>query len=47
MCVGSDSKCDWIRTVLPAFDKQFAFQPCSLEVALSIISLKVDLEVRP
>ena len=37
-CVESNSKCDWIRIILPSLDKKFAFQTSSLVVALLIIS---------
>jgi len=47
VCAGSDSSWDWINTVLPALDKQLAFQPCSLLVALWIIFLKVVFEGLP
>ena len=30
---GKASRCDWIRTVCPALDKQLAFHPSSLDIA--------------
>jgi len=42
MYAGSNSKCDCMRIVLPALDKQFGFHPSNFVVALLIISWKVE-----
>jgi len=41
VCAGRDSKWDWIKTARPALERELAFHPASLEVALLIISWKV------
>jgi len=44
---GNDSSWDWIKTALPAFDKQLVFQASNFVVALLIISWNVVFEGHP
>jgi len=42
VCIGKDSRLNWISTTLPALDKLLAFQASIRAVALSRISVNVD-----